>query len=487
MPSLLLLTTLVPLLGAIIIVFTPEGRTRAIPGLAIFHAGLALLFSWALLPRFDRTTSALQFVTPFPWSPDADGGAALGVDGLSFPMVLLTTLVVLAALLASVRVTHRIKSYFAWFLFLEFAILGVFTSLSWSLFYVFWELTLIPLFFLVSIWGGKNRAAASMSFFLYTLGGSVFMLLSLLTLHLQVPEHSFGMAEMARASDGIGRSTQILLFLGFFAAIAVKMPVFPLHGWQPLAYVESRTPVSMVFSAVLAKMGAYGLLRLSVLLPLGASAMVPLLLLLGFINIVYGALLAFRQTDLKTMVAYASMSHMGFVLIGVASLNVAGLTGATLQMVTHGLSSSALFLLVGALQDRTGTRDIRDFGGLAWTMPRFFVLMSLATLASMGQPGLAGFVSELHTLIGTFERYGYWSGIATLGVLITAGYSLRLIGRVFFGPANPRWKNIQDLKSHEFLAAIPLALLILLIGTMPRTALDLITATVSHMAILFPG
>jgi NADH-quinone oxidoreductase subunit M len=372
-------------------------------------------------------------------------------------------------------------------LLLEFAVLGVFTSLSWSLFYVFWELTLVPLFFLVSIWGGKNRAAASMSFFLYTLAGSVFMLVAILALHLALPEHGFEMVEMAQASAGVGRATQILLFLGFFAGIAVKIPVFPLHGWQPLAYVESKTPVSMVFSAVLAKMGAYGLLRVSILLPKGATAIVPLLLLLGFINIVYGALLAFRQTDLKLMVANASMSHMGFVLIGVASLNMVGLAGATLQMFTHGLTSSALFLLVGALEDRTHTRDIRDFGGLAVVMPRYFVLMSLALLGSMGLPGLAGFMSELHTLIGTFERYGYWSGIATLGILITAGYSLRALGRIFFGPPNARWQKLHDLKPYELLATLPLALLIALIGMMPRTALDLVTATVSHMATLFPG
>jgi NADH-quinone oxidoreductase subunit M len=394
---------------------------------------------------------------------------------------------VLVALLASLRVTHRVKGYFAWLLFLEFAVLGVFTSLSWSLFYVFWELTLVPLFFLVSIWGEKNRAAASMSFFLYTLAGSVFMLIAILALHLALPEHSFGMVEMARASSGVGRATQILLFLGFFAGIAVKMPVFPLHGWQPLAYVEAKTPVSMVFSAVLAKMGAYGLLRLCVLLPKGAASLVPLLLLLGFINIIYGALLAFRQPDLKAMVAYSSMSHMGFVVIGVASLNMEGLMGATMQMFTHGLTSSALFLLVGALYERAHTRDLRDFGGLATITPKFFVLMSIALLGSMGLPGLAGFVSELHTLIGTFERHGYLSGIATIGILVTAGYSLRTIARLFFGPPNNRWHSLRDLRTIEVVAAAPLAILIIALGMMPYAALSILNSTVSHMATLFPG
>jgi NADH-quinone oxidoreductase subunit M len=483
----LLLTIWAPLLGALLVVLLPAKHTRLIKGVAVAHAALAFIFSWSLVGSFDRTSSALQFVEPFPWSPDPNGPAALGVDGLSLPMLLLTTLVMLVALVASLQQRHRVKGYFAWLLVLEFAVLGVFTSLSWSLFYVFWELTLVPLFFLVSVWGGKNRSRASMSFFLYTLAGSVLMLVSMLSLHLHVPDHSFGMVEMARASAGIGRRTQVLLFLGLFAGLAVKIPAFPVHGWLPLAYVEAPTPVSMVFSAVLAKMGAYGLLRLSALLPVGAEAFVPILLLIGLVNIVYGALLAFRDPDLKRMVAYGSMSHMGFVLIGVASLNAAGLTGATMQMCTHGLTSSALFLLVGALEQRTLSRDVRDYGGLAAVVPRFAVLTSVALLGSMGLPGLAGFISELHTLIGAFERYRYLAGIASIGIVITALYSLRAISKLFFGPMNPRLRHLRDLDGRELAAALPLGLLIVLLGLAPRAALDLVAATISHMATLFHG
>ena len=486
MPSLFLIV-FPPLLGAAIVILLPQRNVRLIQGVAIAHAALAFVAAFGLLPSFDRTTSALQFVVPFPWSPDPDGAAALGVDGISFPMVLLTTLVMLVALIASLHQGHRVKAYVAWLLLLEFVVLGVFTSLSWSLFYVFWELALVPLFFLVSVWGGKNRSAASMSFFLYTLAGSVLMLVAMLALHLSVPGHGFGMVEMANASAGLGRATQVLLFLGLFAGLAVKIPVFPLHGWLPLAYVESEPPVSMVFSAVLAKMGAYGLLRLTALLPAGAESLVPLLFLLGLVNIVYGALLAFRQADLKTMVAYGSMSHMGFVLIGVASLNGAGLTGATMQMCTHGLSSAALFLLVGALERRARTRDVRHFGGLATVTPRLFVALSVALLGSMGLPGLAGFVSELSTLVGTFQRYEYLAGIATVGVLITAGYSMRALGRIFFGPVNPRWKQLPDLDPRELLAVAPLGVLLVALGIAPRAALDLVAATVSHMATLFHG
>jgi NADH-quinone oxidoreductase subunit M len=243
----------------------------------------------------------------------------------------------------------------------------------------------------------------------------------------------------------------------------------------------------MVLSGIMCKMGAYGLLRLAALFPLAAQTLVPLLFVLGAINIVYGALLAFRTPDLKAMVAYSSISHMGFILIGVASLNMEGLMGATFQMFTHGLTSSALFLLVGALDERAHTRDLRDFGGLASVTPKFFALMSIAVLGSMGLPGLAGFVSELHTLIGAFERHGFFSGVATIGILITAGYSLRTLSRLFFGPANPRWKSLRDLRTMEVVAAAPLAILIVALGMMPHAALSLLNSTVSHMATLFPG
>lgn len=483
----LLLTMWAPLLGALLVILLPANQTKLIKGVAIAHAGLALLFSWGLLPAFDRSTSALQFVAQFPWSPDPDAPAALGVDGLSFPMVLLTTLVVLAALVASLSVQHRVKGYFTWFLVLEFAVLGVFQSLSWSLFYVFWELTLVPLFFLISVWGGKKRAAASMSFFIYTLAGSVLMLVALLALHLHVPSHSFDMAEMAQAGAGLGRRLQVLLFIGLFAGFAVKIPAFPLHGWLPPAYTEAPAPVSAVLSAVLAKMGTYGLLRIATLLPVGAQAVTPLLLVVGLINIIYGALLAFRQTDLKAMIAYSSISHMGLVLVGASSLNSAGLTGATMQMITHGFTTAALFLLVGVLQDRARTRDLREFGGLSAVVPRFTVLLSLALLGSMGLPGLAGFVSELHALIGGFQRYRYFSSAATLGVVISAAVSLRAITRLFFGPTNPRWAHMADLGPRDIVAAAPLGFLIIALGVAPGAALGLLSATVSHMANLFHG
>jgi NADH-quinone oxidoreductase subunit M len=476
-----------PLLGALLVVLLPANQAKLIKGVALAHAALAFIIAWALLPSFDRSTSALQFVAQFPWSPDPDAPAALGVDGLSYPMVLLTTLISLVALAASLSINHRVKGYFAWMLILEFAVLGVFVSLSWSLFYVFWEITLIPLFFLISVWGGKNRAAASMGFFLYTLAGSVLMLVALLALHLHVPSHSFGMAEMARAGADLSRPLQILLFLGFFAGFAVKIPIFPLHGWLPPAYVEAPTGATLMLSGVLCKMGTYGLLRLSALLPLGVQALTPLLLAVGLVNIIYGALLSFRQTDLKAMIAYSSMSHMGTVLLGVSTLNTAGLMGATLQMFTHGITISALFLLAGALHERAHTRDLRDFGGLAAVVPGFTIFMSLALLGSMGLPGLAGFISELHTMIGSFERYRYLSGVATIGVLITASCSLRAISKLFFGPANPRWLHLTDLKPREIAAVAPLSLLIVALGLAPRAALGLLSATISHMATLFQG
>lgn len=483
---LLLLTLGAPLLGAIAVILLPARKVGLIKGVALFSATLALLLSLGLLRGFDATTPALQFVERLSSASDPATTYLLGVDGLSLPLVLLTTLLTFVALIASLGVQQRVKGYFAWFLLLELAILGVFEAQNWSLFYMFWEITLIPLFFLISIWGGENRGAASMSFFLYTLGGSIFMLVALIALHLHTPTRTFDMTEMAAAKGGFSEGLQVLAFIGFFIGFAVKIPAFPLHGWLPLAHVEAPTPVSIMLSGVLLKMGGYGLMRVTGLLPLGAEKLLPVLCNLALINIVYGALAAFRQTDLKAMVAYSSINHMGFVLLGIASLNTAGFLGAGMQMLTHGIITGALFLLVGALYERTHTRNVADYGGLSRAVPAFTVLMSLTLLASMGLPGLAGFVSELHALIGAFARWRFLVVFAVAGVLITAAYSLRSIGKLFFGPYNPRWANLRDLGAREMIAAAPLGALIIGLGVAPGATIELMTATVRQMTTMFP-
>ena len=463
-----------PAAAALLVLLLPARSTNLIRGVALAGSGLAFAMAWNLLGSFDRSSVVPQFQERASWVPEMGMSYALGVDGVSLPMVLLTTLISLLALLASGSINERVKQYFAWFLVLETAMLGVFMAQDWFLFYMYYEIALVPMFFLIGVWGGKERAAASMSFFLYTLAGSVLMLLGLIAAYLATPEHSFDMQTMGRAAAGWTTGFQIAAFLACLAGFAVKVPVFPLHGWLPLAHVEAPVPVSMVLSAVLLKMGAYGLLRMADLFPAGFEWFTPVLFVLGLINIVYGALMAWRQNDLKAMVAFSSISHMGFVLVGLSAMTSAGFSGAMLQMFTHGLISAALFMLVGMIYERTHTRQITDFGGLYGRVPRYSVLMTLALLASMGLPGLAGFVAEFHALVGAFERWGPVAGVACIGVLITAAYALRTISRMFSGPLNPRLGELSDLTAREMAAAVPLVAMIVALGLFPGAALQMV-------------
>ncbi len=485
--SILSLITWAPLVGAVILLLLPKQQVKLIQGVALAFATLSLVLAWNLLFSFDRGTAALQFTERREWIPELGMTYALGVDGLSFPLVLLATLLSLVAVIASLGIKERIKAYFTWLLLLEFAILGVFVAQDWFLFYVFWEVSLVPMFFLIGLWGGERRDQATMSFFLYTLGGSIFMLLGIIAVYLKADPHTFDMIGLmeARTRDGWDRAFQILPFLAFFIGFAVKIPAFPLHGWLPLAHVEAPTPVSIMLSGLLLKLGAYGLLRVSGLLPQGLEWFAPALLVIGVINIMYGALLAWRQTDLKAMVAFSSIDHMGFVLVGIAALNTIGFTGALLMMVTHGIITGALFFLVGVIYERAHTRELTEFGGLAARIPVYSALMSLALLASMGLPGLAQFVSELHVLIGAFQRWGLWTLIAGAGILITAAYSLRTIGIMFMGPLNPKWAALTDISGRELVAVVPLAILMLALGLFPSAALGMMTATLTQMAAIF--
>ncbi len=484
MPILSTITWL-PLLGVLVILFLPKQRVQLIQSVALVFTALSFVLSWSLLFSFNRNTTALQFTERREWIPELGMTYALGIDGLSFPLILLTTLITLVAVIASFGIQDGVKGYFAWFLLLEFAVLGVFVAQDWFLFYVFYEVGLVPMFFLIGLWGGQRKDAAAMSFFLYTLVGSIFMLLGIIAVYLNSDPRTFNMLELTEAREGWTQAFQMGPFLAFFLGFAVKIPIFPLHGWLPLAHVEAPTPVSMLLSGILLKLGAYGLLRVSELLPLGLEWFAPFLLALGFINIMYGALLAWRQTDLKSMVAFSSIDHMGFVLVGIAALNATGFTGAVMMMVTHGVITAALFLLVGVIYERAHTRDLTEFGGLMASVPVFSILMSLALLASMGLPGLAQFVSEFHVLVGGFQRWGLYVIIALLGILVTAAYSLRTIGRMFMGPLNPKWAGLKDIGGRELVAVAPLAALMLILGLFPSVALGLMDTTLTQMATLF--
>ncbi len=476
--------TWLPLVGAVGILLLPRAQAALARVVALVAAGGSLVLSWGLLTSFDRSSSEPQFTEQATWIPELGMTYSLGVDGLSYPLVLLTTVLAVVALIASLKVERSPKAYFAWMMLLEFAILGVFVARDWFLFYVFWELALIPMFFLIGIWGGLKKERATLTFFLYTLGGSIFMLLGIFAIYLAADPHTFDMTTLEAASGAWTRSFQLLPFLAFLLGFAVKIPVFPLHGWLPLAHVQAPTPVSIMLSGVLLKLGAYGILRVADTLPLGLQAFLPVLFVLALVNILYGAFLAFRQSDLKAIVAFSSISHMGFVLLGIAALNVTGVSGAVFMMLAHGIITGGLFLLVGIIYERTHTMDLDQLSGLAGRVPRYAGVTVLVLLASLGLPGLAQFVGEFQTLIGAFERWGLYVLFASLGILVTATFTVRVIAAMFTGELDQRHKSLRDLDVREWTAVLPLAALTVVLGIFPGLALGLTDATVRAMTAL---
>lgn len=471
-----------PALGALLLVMIPGQNTRVIRWVGNLFTLLALLLACCLLNAFNAADSTLQFGEYYPLNPKLGSAYALGVDGLSMPMLVLATLLTCISLLASQSIVDSIKGYFISVLLLEFGMLGVFLAQDWALFYIFWEVTLIPLYFLIDRWGGQRRHAASLNFVLYTMGGSVFMLLSLLAIS-QYDLQSQGslMVEMGHAAQNMPVLEQVLVLLGFLIGFGVKMPIFPLHGWLPLAHVEAPSPISILLSGILLKMGAYGLLRTFVMLPVAAELLQPLLMFLALFGMIYGGLLAWRQRDLKAMIAYSSLSHMGVVLLGMAALNQTGFTGAILQMTAHGLIAGALFLLIGLLYERTHTRNIEDYSSLVTVMPRFAAFATLTLLAAMGLPGSIGFIAELHTVIGGFQKWGWLMVFFSLSILISAAYAMRTIGMLFTGPVKPQMQSIADLKPLELLSSSVLVGGIVLFGLLPAPLIELSTTTINTM------
>ena len=478
---------LLPLFGALLLTVLPGRNAGLLRDVTALVAGVAMLCSWWVLAGFEPGVADFQFFETRPWNPRVGSSFALGVDGFSLPMVLLATALTFVAVLASSAIRSGAKVYYALILVLESAVLGVFTARDWSLFYVFWELTLIPLFFLIDRMGGPNRHRAALNFVLYTMGGSVFMLVAFLLLYDAAPEHSFAMADMARGGASLPVNTQILVFVGLLIGFGVKMPIVFMHGWLPLADVEAPSPVAILLSGVLQKMGAYGLIRAIATLPGAALALQEWLAVLALVGIIYGAVLAWRQTNLKAIVAYSSISHMGVVLLGIATLNAAGLSGALMQMVAHSLTAGLLFLLIGLLQARTQTCDLAAYGSLNRVAPRFAVLLVFAFLAAVGLPGSAGFIAELHVLIGGFGRWGGWLLLLSLGVLIGAAYALRVIRRISTGPERATVNDFADLGGSEAATAGLLASGIVLIGFYPAPLLGLIAASVAQLAQQFGG
>ncbi len=467
-----------PALGAMIITLIPGQQIRLIRLFANTVTTLTFLIACAIIVLFDQNNAQLQFTEYAELNPKLGSAYYLGVDGISVPLIVLATLLCSVAMLVSFNLPSWIKGYHICLLILEFGMLGVFLSQDWSIFYIFWELTLIPLFFLIDRWGGKRRHAASLNFVLYTMCGSVFMLLSVIAIYQHVPGHDSLMSDIGLAAQHMPKHQQILALLGFLIGFGVKLPIFPLHGWLPLAHVEAPSPVSILLSGILLKMGAYGLIRTISILPEAAHALQPLLIFLALFGMIYGGLLAWRQTDLKAMVAYSSVSHMAIVLLGIAALNEIGLKGAVLQMTAHGLIAGAMFLLVGLLYERTHTRNIQDYSSMIQVMPRFAIFMTLTLFAAMGLPGSVGFIAELHAIIGGFQVWGGLMVLFSLTILISAAYAIRTITLLFTGPVRPQLQHVADLNPYELIAAGILVSGIVLLGLFPSPLISLSAAAV---------
>ena len=416
------------------------------------------------------------------WVPRLNIEYFLGIDTLSIWMVLLTTVLSLVAVINAFGIETRVKEFFIFFLALETAMLGAFLALDLFLFYIFWELTLIPLYFLIGIWGGPRKEYAAIKFFLFTFFGSVFMLVALIAMYFQPGAHTFDFTALSAQAVLWPASFQLWIFWGLFIAFAVKIPAFPLHTWLPLAHVEAPTPISVILAGVLLKMGAYGLIRFGfALAPAAARDMAHVLAVIAVINIIYGSLCALAQKDIKRMIAYSSVAHMGYVLLGIAAMNVIGLCGAVTQMVAHGLITGALFLLVGVLYDRTHTRNMDEFGGIGERMPVYTGCMLFASFASLGLPLLAGFLAEFLCFLGAFQVQGLrcLTSVALLGVLFTAAFFLIMLRRVFFSPARKAWDHLPDMNNRELLTILPLLALALLLGLYPALLLNPLTQAFS--------
>ena len=496
-----------PLVGALVVAIAGAGQTataeattddhghadlfprpsRAWTIATIFALVTFLLAAWLMI-GFDRSNASQpQFETRIPWLPFGSD-YRIFVDGLSMPLVVLNALLTLSAIGGSWRITNRSPLYFSLFLTLESAVAGVFTSGDLFLFFLFWELELIPMFLIIGIWGGARREYASFKFILYTVSGSAFMLVGILLvaffgpkpLTFGIPElASFDFSQYGRGIFSLGGIAFFLMFLGF----AVKVPIWPLHSWLPDAHVEAPTAGSVMLAGVLLKMGGYGLLRLCVsLLPQAAQDWQWLLIGLAVINSVYGAFVALAQTDLKKMIANSSISHMGYVILGIAALNQVGFLGALLVMVAHGLYSGLLFSMVGLVYDRTHTREVSAMGGLAARMPFVATVFFFAGLASLGLPGLAGFIAEFTTFIGSYSVVPLATIICVSTIAITAGYILWRLGSVFFGPLMQEWSTLPDAIWRERLAVGILAAATLLVGVVPNIVADMGASGVAPIA-----
>jgi NADH-quinone oxidoreductase subunit M len=469
----------IPLVGIIPLFFIPSGNKQAIRWWGNIVLFVDFLASLPLVFWFSGEAPAEQFkfIELHDWIPSIGAQYHLGIDGISFLLIMLTTVLGFLAVLSSwTSIQERVKEYYAMFLLLQAGMLGVFMSLDFFLFYVFWEVMLVPMYFIIGVWGGPRKLYAAIKFFLYTLAGSVLMLLGILTLYLNytLPDgrHTFDLVELMKHTSVWPLHMQIWVFVAFAIAFAIKVPMFPFHTWLPDAHVEAPTAGSVILAGVLLKMGTYGFLRFSLpLLPQASTnaTVVKVMVWLSLIAIIYGALVSLMQRDMKKLIAYSSVSHLGFCTLGIFALNPHGLQGSVIQQINHGISTGALFLIVGLIYERRHTREIKELGGLSNVMPVYATLFMIVMLSSIGLPLLNGFIGEFTILQGAFEANWHWAAWAVTGIVLGAAYMLWLYQRTMFGPCeNPKNQVLKDLNFREIMTLVPLIVWAFWIGVYPK-------------------
>ena len=491
-----------PVAGMVAILFIPREKADVIKIVAAVATGLQLWLAIMVWLSFDTDSGIFQFTENASWIPSFNINYALGLDGLSLPMVILTPLLSFLAIFLSWNIDKGVKGYFALFLLLDTGMIGVFLALDFFLFFVFWEVMLLPMYFLIGMWGGPQREYAAIKFFLYTLIGSVLMLIAILALYFTCG-HTFSIPELMEiapvALEGSiwwGMSSIKVIWILLFIGFAIKIPVFPFHTWLPLVHVEAPTAVSVILAGVLLKLGIYGILRINYpLLPDAVFWFAGVLAILGLINVIWGAFCALAQKDLKKLVAYSSINHMGYAMLGMAAVIAAssylgenyiaaqaGLNGAVFQMFNHGTISAMLFILVGVIYDRAHHRDIEGFGGIAKQMPVYAGITLFAFMAGLGLPGLSGFISEFMCFVGAFGTSPFFRTvviISTFGIVINAAYFLSAYKKIFFGELNQKYSSLPDINGRELFTLIPLALITLFLGVYPGPFLDMIKETMT--------